>query len=75
MQTNTIPQSGGLMSHAIWSAQITADMDVSPGGRVSFREDDSYSLNLAPITVQVRPSSAPWSLRCHLGGDCHPMHM
>ncbi|CAK0738062.1 hypothetical protein CVIRNUC_000988 [Coccomyxa viridis] len=34
-------------------SDISADMDVSPGGRVSFREDDSYSLNLAPITVQV----------------------
>ena len=33
--------------------QITADVEVGPGGQVSFKEDDSYSLNLAPITVQV----------------------
>ena len=33
--------------------QISADLDVGPGSKVSFREDDSYSLNLAPITVQV----------------------
>ena len=45
--------------YAAWHAQISADMDVSPGGRVSFREDDSYSLNLAPITVQVGPFQCP----------------
>ena len=33
--------------------QITADVKIGPGGQISFKEEDSYSLNLAPITVQV----------------------
>ena len=54
-------------------AQISADMDVSPGGRVSFREDDSYSLNLAPITVQVEPVQRPSLCAAIRGVQYHPM--
>ncbi|CAL5223985.1 g6597 [Coccomyxa viridis] len=34
-------------------SDITADVKIGPGGQISFKEEDSYSLNLAPITVQV----------------------
>ncbi len=48
-------------------------MDVSPGGRVSFREDDSYSLNLAPITVQVGPHPCPSLCGAMREALYHPM--
>lgn len=33
--------------------QIEADLKVGPNGAVQLKESDSYSLNLAPITVQL----------------------
>lgn len=38
---------------AVWVGQISAKLTVDGSGNVQFKEDDSYSLNLAPITVQL----------------------
>lgn len=50
---NNGAQAFALSHQGMLQAQIEADLKVGPDGAVELKESDSYSLNLAPITVQL----------------------